>query len=99
MLDSLNNTILIQTKEISALREEVDTLKNSLSVNSASIVPSPVAVTENDTTLTPSYASVAQAKPIRLYSDHKFNLVIYGIKEHPKGTLRHIRSIQGNDSV
>ena len=111
MLDSLNNTILNQTKEILALREEVDVLKNSLSDKLTSITSSLVAVTDNDTTLTPSYASVAQAKRssraniassaavFHNQSDRKFNVVLYGISENPKGTKKSLRQIRDFESV
>ena len=110
VLDSLNNTILNQTKEILALREEVDVLKNSLSDKLTSITSSLVAVTDNDTTLTPSYASVAQAKRssrdiassaavFHNQSDRKFNVVLYGISENPKGTKKSLRQIRHFESV
>ena len=111
MLDCLNNTVLNQTKEISALREEVDALKNSLSNKIASIAPSSDAEPDINTTLTPSYASVVQsnlsstanvassAVVAHNHSDRKFNVVLYGISENPKGTKKSLRLARDFESV
>ena len=102
VLDSLNNTILNQAKEIPALKEEVDMLKNSFSDKLASITPSPVAITDNDSTLTPSYASAVEANrssrdnatsnPTKvLDQNRKFNIVVFGVAEQSEGTSRFLR--------
>ena len=112
-LDSLRSIVKALVNEIEEpkKRSEPSTQTASLSTpsqNENNSIDSPPVSKPNcahnrhmPTSASPRSASSLPPKPPlqRTRADRKFNLIIYGVKEQPKGTLRHIRAAQDEETI
>ena len=90
-------------KEIDALKAAIQNLSLSVAKLQSQPCVTPLApaspnINQISSEIIPTKPTISKST-LQHPVDSKFNLVIYGIKEHPKGTQRHIRSTQDLDTV
>ena len=90
-------------KEIDALKAAIQNLSLSVAKLQSQPCVTPLApaspnINQISSEIIPTKPTISKST-LQHSVDSKFNLVIYGIKEHPKGTQRHIRSTQDLDTV
>ena len=96
--------IYCSQNKITELKNRIETLETQL-VSLQPVNPLPSFATSNSPT---SYSDIAQSNlPVKQprnitladQTSRKFNVVVYSIKEKPKGSLKHTRLIQDTDDV
>ena len=100
-------------RSVQSLQDEIATLKSQIPANvpslpasstnadSLPVISSYASIVSQSSQENPSHSisSTPQANPVPVSPNQKFNFVVYGINEPPKGSPRHSRLINDNNAV